>query len=434
MPQVFISYVRENSEDVQRLARELRAYGIKVWLDKNDIKPGFRWKDAIREAISQGDFFIACFSVEYSERSKTYMHEELTLAVEELRQRPTDRAWFIPVLLSDTDIPNRSIGAGETLRDIQWVELYRNWNDGIKRILSVIQPDSVEEPQIVTPRLSDADWRILLHRIKQGRCTPFLGPAASYGVLPHDSSMAREWARKYDYPEEEFADLAKVAQFLTKIDNTLPKELVRKRFESVSPPDFTDPDEPHAVLSALPLPLFMTSNYDDFMIRALETQNKDPKREFHRWNEQLQRIPSISDDLDFEPTTERPIVFHVYGHTEVPESMVITEDDYREFLVNTSKRQRSLPLLIERALTGTSPLFLGYSLSDGKFRNLMQVLVPYLRLNVFRPVGRFQLGTFKIPKYLEHQFEGTTSGSQREAFREFVAQLRRRWEEFEDGT
>ena len=73
MSKVFISYVRENSEAVQQLARNLEAYGIKVWLDKNDIKPGLRWKDAIREAISQGDFFIACFSAEYSERSKTYI-------------------------------------------------------------------------------------------------------------------------------------------------------------------------------------------------------------------------------------------------------------------------------------------------------------------------------------------------------------------------
>ena len=433
MPKVFISYVRENSEDVQRLARELGAYGIKVWLDKNDIKPGFRWKDAIREAISQGDFFIACFSSEYSERSKTYMNEELTLAVEELRQRPTDRAWFIPVLLSDTDIPTRSIGAGETLDAIQRVDLYQSWNDGIKRILSVIQPDFVDEPPIHMPRLSDDDWRILLYRIKQGKCTPFIGPAASYGVLPHDSSVAREWAMEYNYPEAGPIDLAKVAQFLTMIDNMLPRELIKKKFTSVSPPDFTAPGELHKVLSALPLPLYITTNYDDFMLRALQAQNKEAKSEFHRWNEQLRNIPSSFDDIDFEPTIERPIVFHLYGHIEFPESMIITEDDYREFLLNTSKKGQSLPLCIEKALTGTLPFFLGYNPSDEKFRNLMQILVPYLKLNIFRPVGSFQPGEFKVPKYLEHQFEGTISGSRQEAFREFTAELRRRWEACQHG-
>ncbi len=123
---VFVSYVREDQETVERLAKELSAYGIKVWLDKTELKPGTRWRDAIREAISQGDFFIACFSEAYQRRSKSYMNEELTPAIEELRQRPTNRTWFIPVLLSNCEVPARSIGAGETLREIQWVELYRD--------------------------------------------------------------------------------------------------------------------------------------------------------------------------------------------------------------------------------------------------------------------------------------------------------------------
>ncbi len=78
MAHVFISYVHENEEDVQRLCDELTRHGVKVWLDRNDIKPGFRWKDAIREAIQQGDFFIACFSEQYRSRDKNYMNEELT--------------------------------------------------------------------------------------------------------------------------------------------------------------------------------------------------------------------------------------------------------------------------------------------------------------------------------------------------------------------
>lgn len=51
---VFISYVRENSEEVQRLCDELSKRGVKVWLDRNDIPGGARWKQAIRRAISTG--------------------------------------------------------------------------------------------------------------------------------------------------------------------------------------------------------------------------------------------------------------------------------------------------------------------------------------------------------------------------------------------
>lgn len=144
MSHVFISYVRENEKIVQRLCDELTSHWIKVWLDRNDIAPGIRWKQAIQRAIKQGAFFIACFSKEYSGRDKTYMNEELILAIEELRQRPTDQTWFIPVKISQCEIPDRDIGAGETLGSIQWIKLYEDWESGIKDLLNVVKPTKDE--------------------------------------------------------------------------------------------------------------------------------------------------------------------------------------------------------------------------------------------------------------------------------------------------
>lgn len=140
MPHAFISYVREDSVTVQRLSEQLKAKGVDVWLDRESIRPGVRWKDAIRNAIRQGDFFISCFSDAYHKRMKTYMNEELTLAIEELRQLPAQRVWFIPVLLCNCQIPDFNLGAGSTLRDIQGVALYENWDEGVNRILDVIRP------------------------------------------------------------------------------------------------------------------------------------------------------------------------------------------------------------------------------------------------------------------------------------------------------
>jgi hypothetical protein len=448
MPGVFISYVRENSDDVERLAQALRAYDINVWLDKNQIEPGQRWKEAIRRAISQGDFFIACFSVEYNSRSKTYMNEELTLAIEELRQRPSDRAWFIPVLLSKTDIPDRSIGAGETLRSIQWEPLYENWDQGIKRILSVIQPASKGAPQIDVLRLTDDDWHLLLHRIKQGKCTPVIGPGACYGVLPFEFEMAREWTLKYDYQTDDSKDLEEVAQFLSlKFDPIFPKKLIQERFGNAKSPDFTDPNEPHTVLAALPLTVYITTNYDDYMVRALKAQDKDPQRKLCRWNEQIRDLPSLFDDPGFEPTVGTPIVFHLYGHTEVPESMVLTADDYPNFLASISKNEDLLPVRIQKALVSTFPLFFGYSMSDNKFRTLFRAVATYLTLNPHQPLLLRRLPSnsqshgqrAKTREYLENFYAdkyspGRTSGYQPGLLKEFAAELRKRWEEFSHGS
>ena len=65
------------------------------------------------------------------------MNEELTIAIEELRQRPTSRAWFIPVKLNDCEIPDRAFGGGETLCDLQHVNIYKDWNGSIQRIVKV---------------------------------------------------------------------------------------------------------------------------------------------------------------------------------------------------------------------------------------------------------------------------------------------------------
>ncbi len=137
-PKAFISYVHENAEQISCLRRELEAHRIAVWQDIDGILPGERWEDKIRSAIREGEFFFACFSNEYYEKDTNYMDKELTIAAEEIKKRPENQSWFIPVLLSDCKVPKRNIGGGKTLRDIQWVSLFKDWEKGIVRILEVI--------------------------------------------------------------------------------------------------------------------------------------------------------------------------------------------------------------------------------------------------------------------------------------------------------
>ncbi len=150
MPNVFISYVRDNSDQVDKLADELRRHGVNVWLDREKIMPGERWQDAIRQAIGEGDYFIACFSAEYVARRRTYMNTEIGLAIDMLQEMPTDQVWFIPVLLSECKVPNRTIGGGQTLRDLQWEPIHKDWERGISRILKAMGVErKVYEPELI---------------------------------------------------------------------------------------------------------------------------------------------------------------------------------------------------------------------------------------------------------------------------------------------
>ena len=58
----FISYSREDSEFVLRMARDLKAAGANVWLDQLDIAPGQRWARALQDAITNSPRFLVILS------------------------------------------------------------------------------------------------------------------------------------------------------------------------------------------------------------------------------------------------------------------------------------------------------------------------------------------------------------------------------------
>jgi len=157
-------------------------------------------------------------------------------------------------------------------------------------------------------------------------------------------------------------------------------------------PDFSDKSEPHRVLAELPLPVYLTTNYDDFMTRALTRKNRDPKREICRWNTLTRTEPSRFDD-GYQPTPANPVVFHLHGHTQIASSIVLTEDDYFDFLVNVSRDPLVVPPRIQKALTETSVLFIGYGLADWNFRVLLQGLSRYIE----KGLGRTHMAVMTPP-------------------------------------
>lgn len=138
---VFISYVRENKKDIDRICNIFTENNIDYWIDKKDIDPGRFWKNAIKTAINNGAYFVACFSKEYNEKSTTYMNEELLEAVEIYRMKPYDSGWFIPVKLSECEIPSMSLGAGKSLQDIHYLNFYEDWDIEINRLIDIIKKE-----------------------------------------------------------------------------------------------------------------------------------------------------------------------------------------------------------------------------------------------------------------------------------------------------
>ena len=146
----FLSYVHEDSEFAERIARNFQRNGIGIWKDKEELAGGVRWKTAIKEAIRSGTYFISLHSSNRSSKLITYANEELALAIEELRKRPTSTRWLIPVRVDDCDIDDRPIGAGETYMDLHIHDL-RSFDAGI---LSLLGSLGVENPALAEEKSS----------------------------------------------------------------------------------------------------------------------------------------------------------------------------------------------------------------------------------------------------------------------------------------
>lgn len=145
-------------------------------------------------------------------------------------------------------------------------------------------------------------------------------------------------------------------------------------------------ENPLLVLAALPLPIYVTTCYHDFLEVALrERADKDPQTEICVWHDGLRSLPSIFlQNPDYEPTPEQPLVYHLHGLDAYPESLVLTEDDYLDFLTNISKDNRAIHPRVRQALTDSSLVMIGYHPDEWDFRVIFRGLV------VARPPGMWK--------------------------------------------
>jgi hypothetical protein len=98
MSRLFISYSRQDSKEVDPLARRLETAGHKVWIDRSAIQGGERWQQQIVSGIERADVFLIILSPE-SVQSEN-VERELGLAY--VRNKA-----ILPVMLHRVEVPPR---------------------------------------------------------------------------------------------------------------------------------------------------------------------------------------------------------------------------------------------------------------------------------------------------------------------------------------
>lgn len=308
-------------------------------------------------------------------------------------------------------------------------------------------------------------WTGMMKMIQRGKCLPIIGPRVHGRYLPQPSEIARRWSELHGYPFSNKDELARVAQYMAshqgedfpryELLETLKNEFRRRLPEELRPEDepdtlsemvdavewkslvADDPNAPHEVLASLELPLYLTTNIDNFMVEAIRANGKAPAREICRWNEYLDWLPSLfEDDPDYEPTVEAPLVYHLFGSDQEVDSLALTEDHYLDLLIRISAERDRLPNYIRGALSNNSLMFVGYSLYDWEFRVIMRGLVATMdRRRRFKHVA-VQLefddaggaDTNAVQTFLQQYFQEADINVFWGTAEQFIAELREQWE------
>jgi NAD-dependent SIR2 family protein deacetylase len=214
---------------------------------------------------------------------------------------------------------------------------------------------------------ANIDWEPLLFNLKKQKLVPFLGAGASLGFdgapgLPSSSTLAETLTQECGYPGSDTRDFLRVAQYYAlKFGELRLRESVH---EQLSPAQ-AKPGEVHRILAGWPIKVVLTTNYDHLMERAFSKRDKDPAKALYKRRGDQEQIKT-------PPSVDKPLVYKLHGSLDDVDSMVITEDNYIDFLISLIEGNPKLPDAISAIFRTDSILFIGYGLKDWNIRVLLR--------------------------------------------------------------
>lgn len=151
MKKIFVSYARTDIEKATRLFDKLKSIrNLDLWFDKHSLLPGVKWRPAIRKAIREADYFLTLVSKQ-SSTGRGFRNSELSQALEILDEFPPEQIFLVPVRLDDCKMPR------DELSELNWVDLFPDWNNGIKKLLSVFKQSKPKGSREFADSETDSD-------------------------------------------------------------------------------------------------------------------------------------------------------------------------------------------------------------------------------------------------------------------------------------
>jgi len=218
--------------------------------------------------------------------------------------------------------------------------------------------------------------------VRDQRCILFLGagvhsppPEGSRFVYPLaqrppiGAVLSRQLAAACDFaerfPDEDPGNLQRVA-LAYEIDSSRTR-LVDAIADAVDAG--TEPSPMLRALARLDFPIVITTNFDGLFEQALRDAGKRPRVSVYN--------PEDDPTSDFDDESAKsPVVYKLHGDIAHRESLVVTDEDYIQFVLRMTDKAPydPIPLSLKHFLNRWTTLFIGYSLMDYNLRLLFKTL------------------------------------------------------------
>lgn len=177
MGQVFFSYGRADNDFVLKLAKDLRAAGVNLWIDQLDIAAGDRWDRAVEEALEAASCLLVVLSPD-SVESQNVM-DEVSLGFDEQKR-------IVPVLYRKCDVPFR-------LRRLQHIDFTVSYDSGLEELLKALKVQRHADAQ----KSQNNTEKLAAFSTSNVDDAKKLGHAASLAGEQYDTKAARSVASNF---------------------------------------------------------------------------------------------------------------------------------------------------------------------------------------------------------------------------------------------
>ena len=227
-------------------------------------------------------------------------------------------------------------------------------------------------------------WNSLVEGLQSGKCVLVLGPdipAASGAGQP--AASARDAFCEYLAAQlrEEGLAVAEPALFglAQQYEDTPAFQTVK--LKNIAAKFFRElplgPGALHAALAGLPFPLVLTTCHDGLLQKALAARDKPAVTYAYHYRGEPRDILELAE----APECDRPAVYHLFGNSANPDSLVLTENDLLDFIRNLISARPKLPDSLKSQLRDKTFLFVGFGIRHWTIRFLLKLLIRALDLS-----------------------------------------------------